>query len=166
MRRLAYALVLSALALVAVTVVVLGGVALVFPFCMLLSFFILFVSMASEAYFTVQRTPGVERLPEPDLVSMIYNTWLFKTNVKAWAKYASTLSLLVSVSFGSLFGVFILLGLYETGIVAYVSWFAGLFLTGAIAFGVGTSEHWAEKTEAAAAREEQLHRPIGAQQNC
>jgi len=158
MSRLAYALVLSALALVAVTVVVFGGVALVFPFCMLLSFFLVFIAIASEAYVTVQRTPGVERLPEPDLVSMIYNTWLFKTNVKAWAKYACTLSLLISVFFGSLFGVSILLGWYEMGIVAYVSWFAGLFLTGAIAFGVGTSEHWAEKAQAAAEHEEQLPR--------
>lgn len=157
MSKLAYAFTLSALALAGVAGMVYGSVALIFPLIMPFLFFFLFICSAAEAYAVLQSASGIERLQEPKRMGVIYNAWLFKTNVEAWARYAAKLCLLGSVFLGTMMGAIFLLSMHETGIVAYVSWLTGLFLTGIIAVDIATAEHWAEKAEAAAKYEEQLH---------
>ncbi len=150
MSKLAYALMLSALVFVAAAAIAYGTTALIFPLVLLFLFFFVFLILALEAYVQLQKTPGIEKLQEPNLTSLIYNTWLFKTNVKAWVKYAAILSLVGSALLGTMMGTVFLLSINETGPVIYVSWLTGLFLTGTIAIGVATAEHWTKKAEATA----------------
>lgn len=150
MKRQVSVLMLTALALVGVSVIAYGSIALVFPLLMLILFFVCFLGSASEAYYQSDRTPGIEKLQEPDWGSLMHNTWLYKTNIKAWAENTAIISLLASAVLGTIMGVFFLLSVSETSLVAYVSWLSGLFLTGMIAVGIATAEHWAIKAEAAA----------------
>jgi hypothetical protein len=149
MRKLVSALVFGALALAGIVVIAYGSIALVFPLLTLFLFFMLFLGMALEAYYESERTPGIEKLQEPDWGSLIHNTWLFKTNIEAWAEHTATISLLVSALLSTMMGAVLLLSFGEAGPVAYVSWLTGLFLTGTIAAGIATAEHWAKKAEAA-----------------
>jgi len=135
---------LAAFSVIAVCLVY-GLYTVIFPFILLLAFFLFFRVYAFAASIQANAIPGIEQLDEPDFfLSQIYMAWLYVNDRKRWAKYAAIFSYLSGAFFGSLFGILISFSLRVNFNVSFASWLLGMSITLLTAMRMATSKRWVE----------------------
>ena len=130
---------LIASALVLMLCYVYGFVEIIYPLCIMISFFASFFVIAINASMQAELNPGLEKL-RPSFWSNVYNAWLYVTNRKRWRVLASGFSCIFGALFGSFFGWAWNIAWKVSFLVSIASWISGMFLMLSLAMLVATSD--------------------------
>ena len=130
---------LIASALVLMLCSVHGFVEMIYPLCIMISFFGGFLVIAINASMQAELNPGLEKL-RPSFWSSVYNAWLYVTNRKRWRVLASVFSCIFAALFDSFFGWAWNIAWKVSFSVSIASWISGMFLMLSLAMLVVTSD--------------------------
>jgi hypothetical protein len=122
-----------------------GVVILTYPLTLALCFVGSFLVFLFRAEIQANFNPGLERMDEPDYwFSTVYDIWLYVRDREEWAAYVSLWSGVFGFLLGSMFGVVLSTVWNISYTISLISWLVGMFLMGALAVFIATSEYWSK----------------------
>jgi len=141
-------IVLILIAFVAITIasLLIGTTPLIFLFFHVSVFLFVFGLHVENARVQEEANPGIENIREPSFWSSpIYNAWLHATDLEAWARYASMISVAATAFFGTLFGMFFAVQLGADFWAIFLGWSFGMFFTCSLALNIATLDYWSKQ---------------------
>lgn len=140
---------LIAFVVVPIASLLIGATPLIFLFSQVSVFLLVFGVHVENARVQEEANPGIENIGQPSFWSSpIYNAWLHATDLEAWARYASMISVAATAFFGTLFGMFFAVQPRADFWAIFLGWLVGMFFTCSLALNIATLDYWSKQERA------------------